>query len=162
VLTIFHNGEGESDTRVECFARLYRKNQSLDISGHNALSRYTSPGEWVIVHSSNELYLEECATPPSVERNREGWRCSAIQDVKIRSGPSFRAYPTGKVIRADEEFLVSEKVRGYGENVLWFRLKNDEGWVNSTENGDPVVHCHILDYSRKVVRQIIHRPQNVT
>jgi hypothetical protein len=152
--------------RVECFARLYRKNQSLgaDASGRDMMSRYSSiqsltlPGEWVMVHNSDELFLEECSTPPTVERNRECWRCSAIQNVQIRVGPSFRADITGKVICADQEFLVSEKVTA-GDKVTWYRLKNEEGWVHSiTETGDPVVHCHMMEFSRKVVRQIINRP----
>jgi hypothetical protein len=170
VITVFPKKNdliNESNANVECFARLYRKNQSLgaDLSGQNTMSRcasiqfLTSPGEWVAVHNADELFLEECSTPPSVERKRDGWRCSAIQNVLIRSGPSFNADTTGIVIRADDEFLVSEKVRASGDRIVWFRLKNDEGWVHSdTENGDAVVHCHIADYSQIMVRNIINRP----
>ena len=167
VLTIFHKASNDKlDSKVECFARLYRKNQCLKteapeetmISRCSSIQYLTSPGEWVMVHSSDELFLEECATPPSVERNREGWRCSAITDVRIRTGPSYQAGATSKVIRADEEFFVTEKVAPAGDRAVWFRLKNDEGWVHSiTESGDAAVHCHITDFSRKVVRNIINR-----
>ena len=167
VLTIFQKASNDkSDSKVECFARLYRKNQGFiaDASDETNISRYssiqylTSPGEWVMVHSSDELFLEECSTPPSVERNREGWRCSTITDVSIRTGPSYQADATGKVIRADEEFFVTEKVRSGDDDVIWFRLKNDEGWVHSsTEGGVETVHCHLTDFSRKMVRNIINK-----
>jgi hypothetical protein len=114
-----------------------------------------------MVHDSDELYLEECSAPPSVERNRECWRCSAIQNINVRLGPSFRADLTGKVILAHEEFYVSEKVTASGDQVTWFRLKNNDGWVHSiTESGDAAVHCHITEYSRKFVRQILNGPQH--
>lgn len=172
VLTVFHkeHENGGSEAKVECFARLYRKNQVLDVdpSVRNAESVYSSiqslavPGEWVAVHDSGALFLEECSTPPLVERNRDGWRCSAIHNIYIRSGPSFNAGRTTKVIRTDEEFLVSEKVSAAGDSVVWYRLKNDEGWVHSVaENGDAMVHCHLdisqSDFSRKLARNIINR-----
>ncbi|KAL3775513.1 hypothetical protein HJC23_000085 [Cyclotella cryptica] len=133
VLTIFNRQSDSTDTsRAECFARLYRMNQNL-----------------------------ECSAPPSVERNRECWRCSAIRNINIRLGPSFGADLTGKVILAHEEFYVTEKVTASGDQVTWFRLKNNEGWVHSiTESGDPVVHCHVTEYSRKFVRQILNGQQH--
>ncbi|KAL3793673.1 LOW QUALITY PROTEIN: hypothetical protein HJC23_010245 [Cyclotella cryptica] len=170
VLTIFNRQSDSTDTsRAECFARLYRMNQNLgaDAASKNMLSRYSSlqpltfPGEWVMVHDSDELFLEECSAPPSVERNRECWRCSAIRNINIRLGPSFGADLTGKVILAHEEFYVTEKVTASGDQVTWFRLKNNEGWVHSiTESGDPVVHCHVTEYSRKFVRQILNGQQH--
>jgi hypothetical protein len=168
VLTVFRKESGPTDRpKVECFAKLYRKNHGLnsDTTNQNMISQYTSlqsltsPGEWVMVHNADELFLEECAAPPLVERKRDGWRCSAIQNVHIRFGPSFDAGRTTKVIRADEQFLVIEKVMAAGDGVVWFRLKNGEGWVHSvSENGDAMVHCHITDYmSRKIVRNIVNR-----
>ena len=164
VLTIYNkSSKRKASAKIECYARLYRKNQSFNIDASNLdmMYRYSSiqyltfPGEWVLVYNSNELFLEEYSTPPVVERNREGWLCSAIRNVHIRSGPSFHADLVGKVICADEEFHITEKVTT--DDAVWLRLKSNEGWVHSISDGSAVVHCHITDYSRKMVNNIMNR-----
>ena len=182
IITIFDKAdvsEQKKDAvKAECFAKLYRKNRGFDESdsSQSLLNRYSSlqsltlPGEWVQIHGNGELYLEECSIAPTFERFREGWgyRANQKSGVKIRRGPSFRAGVTGKVICAGEDFLVTEKVIAYGDQVTWLRLRNGEGWVHDVEeSGEAVVQPHSLpnqtdnpdndaEYSQRMVRQILH------
>ena len=146
----------------ECFAKLYRKNRTANESNHsnNSYSLLSHLGEWVQVFGNGQLILEECSNAPSIERDRNGWRCTAVSTVQVRLGPSFQAGGTAISIRNGLEFFVVEKVACPGEHITWMRLKNGEGWVPSTsENGEELVHCYLQRNeanSQRMVRQILH------
>ena len=190
---------------TECFAKLYRRSHNSNIhqdgendnSGDNMssllLSRYSSlrslisPGEWVQVHGSTDddhnqqqaVFLEECSSAPSIERNRDGWRYVAIVGgggVQVRRGPSLRANTTGQFIFEGEEFLVSEKCGSDDQEaaaspICWLRLKDGRGWVcNAGADGKAVVveangvannNCNSnaaeQQHSQRMVRRILEK-----
>jgi len=167
VVTVFYKvgvvGGTSTATTAECFAKLYRRhNHHLSESNDSGqtsslLGRYSSlqslisPGEWVQVHDGNnngELFLEECSTPPRIERNRDGGfqytvirSSSAAGGLNIHCGPSLQANIVGQLIMCEgEEVLVSEKVTTTANNndgeqqesaPSWLRLKSGRGWVSS-------------------------------
>eukprot|EP00957_Ditylum_brightwellii_P094572 7203031-Ditylum_brightwellii.AAC.1 len=119
----------------ESFAKLFRRKHNSgpkDQTSFPSLTNLTAPGEWVQVHCNARLYLEECMTPPSIERHHQGWRYNAISasGAKVRKGPSFSAGTTEKVLQAGESVLINERVTAHGEGVTWLRLKNGQGWVH--------------------------------
>ena len=154
VLTVFYM-EGRA-RYSESFARLYRKfnvkrqqkaENDLKVSGildeanrHTSLEELSAPGEWVPVHVRGNLFLEECAAVPSVERHRAGWRYNAVLEsgVEVRRGPSFLADKTNVILRAGQSVLVIERVMAHADQVTWLRLK-EGGWVNDTEEDGRVV-----------------------
>jgi len=128
------------------------------------LNRYLSlqlyPGEeWVQVFGNDQLILEECANAPSIERDRNGWRCTAVNEVQVRIGPSFQAGGMALSIYNGQEFFVVEKVTCQGEPITWMRLKNG-GWVpNAFSSGEEIVHCFLQPNelnSQRMVRQILN------
>ena len=151
---------------TDCFAKLYRKNRAMNDSNQPLLNRYLSlqsyhaGGEWVQVFGNEQLILEECSSAPLIERDRNGWRCTALNEVQVRLGPSFQAGGTALSIHNGQEFYVVEKVTCQGESITWMRLKNGEGWVPSVrENGEQVVHCYLQKNelnSQRMVRQILN------
>ncbi len=177
VLTVFGKKSRAGGTQVDCFAKLYRRQRSLDIDSSSqslmerfsSLQKVTFPGEWVQVHCNGQLYLEECSNPPSIDRHRDGWRYSAVKTIHVRIGPSFRAAVTDNILSPGDVFSVNEKVVAFSDDKVWLRLKSGEGWVCDTnEDDEVVVHYHSIvcdganlptnnaDYSQKVVRQILN------
>ncbi len=164
IITFFDKQRGRSFPSKECYAKLYRKNRATNDSNQPLLNRYLSlqsyPGEWVQVFGNGQLILEECADAPSIERDRNGWRCTAVNEVQVRAGPSFQAGGTALSIHNGQEFFVVEKVACHGEQITWMRLKNGEGWVSTMrESGEEVVHCYLQPNelnSQRMVRQILN------
>ena len=164
IITFFDKQHGRSFPAKECFAKLYRKNRSTNDSNQPLLNRYMSlqsyPGEWVQVFGNGQLILEECADAPSIERDRNGWRCTAVNTVQVRGGPSFQAGGTALSIHNGQEFFVVEKVTCPGEQITWMRLKSGEGWVPTMrESGEEAVHCYLQPSelnSQRMVRQILN------
>ncbi|KAL7441554.1 hypothetical protein ACHAXM_008124 [Skeletonema potamos] len=164
VVTFFDKQRERSFPVKECYAKLYRQNRATNDSNQPLLNRYLSlqsyPGEWVQVFGNGQLILEECSDAPSIERDRNGWRCTAVNEVQVRAGPSFQAGGTAFSIRNGQEFIVVEKVACHGEQITWMRLKNHEGWVPTMrESGEEVVHCYLQPNelnSQRMVRQILN------
>lgn len=164
IITFFDKQRGRSFPAKECFAKLYRKNRATNDSNQPLLNRHLSlqsyPGEWVQVFGIGQLILEECADTPSIERDRNGWRCTAVSEVQVRLGPSFQAGGTVLSIHNGQEFFVVERVACQGEQITWMRLKSGEGWVPTTrESGEEVVHCYLQPSelnSQRMVRQILN------
>jgi len=164
IITFFDKQRGRSFPAKESFAKLYRKNRATNDSNQPLLSRYLSlqtyPGEWVQVFGNGQLILEECSDAPSIERDRNGWRCTAVNTVQVRGGPSFQAGGSALSIRNGQEFFVVEKVTCPGEQITWMRLKSGEGWVPTMrESGEEAVHCYLQPNelnSQRMVRQILN------
>lgn len=158
--------DDEDGPAVDCFAKLYRKSRVTNDSNQPLLNRYLSlqsyhaGGEWVQVFGNGQLLLEECSSAPSIERDRNGWRCTAVNEVQVRLGPSFHAGGTALSIHNGQEFYVVEKVTCHGEPITWMRLKDGEGWVPTMrESGEEVVHCYLQPNelnSQRMVRQILN------
>merc|ERR1712238_473293 len=92
------------------------------------------PGEWLQVYISSggndnngQLFLEECSTPPSIERNPDGFCYTMVCNgstvasvatavereacLNVHRGPSLQAIIVGKLIMCiGEKISVSEKV----------------------------------------------------
>jgi hypothetical protein len=182
VITVFRKpkpNECASVTATECFAKLYRRSNHINginssqtlLTKFSLLRSFTSPGEWVQVHGHGELFLEECSTAPTIERNRVGWQYTVIRgydsDLHVRSGPSLNAKILGKLQCKGTVFLVTEKVTANGDQSDWLRLKNG-GWFYSVGcDGKAVVqavstpcvgpNCNNDTHSQRMVRQILDK-----
>jgi hypothetical protein len=140
----------EHGKSVECYAKLYR-NKHVRLHERNdefcLLPSLTARAEWVQVHSDEELYLEECAIDPRIERHKQGWRYNVVPDagIPIRKGPSFAAAKSGTLLFGGESVVINERVIPAGETMTWLRLKDGQGWVHDvTETGDQIMIPHSL------------------
>ena len=140
---------------MESYARLYRKSNVERAKQHDEsqkmkgrfsentypfLSELTTPGEWVAIHAHGNLYLEQCATVPTIERHRAGWRYNVVQnEAHVRLGPSFLASKSNKILKSGESVLVVERVTAHGDQVTWLRLKDGQGWCHDTEEDGRVI-----------------------
>jgi len=89
VLTIF----SDTGEPVQCFAKLYRNRHVRMQAGNDEfrhLASLTTQAEWVQVYFEDELFLEECAAEPRIERHKQGWRYNVVPDdgVAVRKGVS--------------------------------------------------------------------------
>lgn len=152
VVTIF-SGEGKP---VESFAKLYR-NRHVRLNEANrefrTLFSMTAPGEWVEIYGGNELFLEECAAEPRIERHREGWRYNVLPDigVEIRKGPSFAAAKSGTTLLGGESVVINERVCPAGQKMTWLRIKDGDGWVHDIDEstGQQIMLAHALRHRTK-------------
>jgi hypothetical protein len=181
VMTVFCKSKPNqfaSARGTECFAKLYRRSNHIGIeSSQTSMARFSllrpfiTPGEWVQVHGHGELFLEECSTAPTIERNRDGWQYTVIggkdEDLHIRSGPSLNAKILGKLKGKETVFLVTEKVTANGDQSDWLRLKSG-GWLSSVGcDGKAVVQAVSMPsigphgsnniHSQRIVRQILDK-----
>jgi hypothetical protein len=149
IMTVFRRG-----APYESFAKLYRNRHTRLHTGHGEVRQLTSltvQSEWVHVFGNDELYLEECATEPRIERHRQGWRYNVVLDtrVSVRIGPSFAAETNGMVLLGGESVLINERVTGPGETITWLRLKDGQGWVHNVgRNGESLMIPHSLKHRR--------------
>jgi len=145
----------------ECYAKLYR-NRHVRLRESNESFRplydLTMEAEWVQVHSDKELFLEECALEPRIERHKQGWRYSVVSEkgVVVRRGPSFASERTDMTIFGGESVVVNERVAPAGEKINWLRLKDGKGWVHDvSDDGRQVMIPHSLRHQSGVM----DRPQ---
>jgi hypothetical protein len=136
---------GATSSPAECYCKLYRNRhvQLLQQQGSHeipTLEAYTSPAEWVQVYRGDELFLEECAQEPRIERHTTGgWKYQVLRQVSVRKGPSFASESLG-VLEAGDSVAVNERVAppaGVRDDrdssaLLWLRLKDGQGWVHDT------------------------------
>ena len=127
-----------------------------------------TPGEWVHVHCNGNLYLEECVNPPTIRREREGWRYEVVHEsgVEIRKGPSHFAKSTGSTLQCNASILVNEEVTADGENVTWLRLKDGRGFINNIGDNDNLLVKKKLDrkngnaeVSYKLISRLFNPPE---
>jgi hypothetical protein len=149
VVTFFrHNAPSE------CFAKLYRNRHVRLHTEHGEvrpLGSLTVQAEWVQVFGDEELYLEECATEPRIERHRQGWRYNVVLDarIQVRKGPSFEAETNGVVLLGGESVLVNERVTGPDDLITWLRLKDGQGWVHNVgREGEALMIPHSLRHRK--------------
>jgi hypothetical protein len=155
-MTVFSDG----GTPVECYAKLYRNRHvqlhQLDEEFRH-LATLTCQSEWVQIYSDEELYLEECAVEPRIERHKQGWRYNVVPDsgVAVRRGPSFASEKTGTILFGGESVVINERVTPAGDKITWLRLKDGHGWVyDATDTGELVMIAHSLRH-----RSLLSRPQ---
>lgn len=146
IMTVF-NDEGDP---TECFAKLYRNRHVRLYSAHEAfrqLPSLTTQAEWVQVFGRDELYLEECAVDPRIERHKQGWRYNVIPDsgVAIRRGPSFAAETSGIVLLGGESVMINERVSLAGSKMAWLRVLDGRGWIHDiADDGTEIMRAHSL------------------
>jgi hypothetical protein len=134
----------------ECYAKLYRNRHIRLYPGHGEirpLSSLTVQAEWVQVFGSQELFLEECAVEPRIERHKQGWRYNVVLDVRVqvRKGPSFDAESNGVVLLGGESVLINERVTGPDDTISWLRLKDGQGWAHTVNaDGEALMIPHSL------------------
>ncbi len=134
----------------ECYAKLYRNRHVRLYAGHGEirpLSSLTVQAEWVQVFGQQELFLEECALEPRIERHQQGWRYNVVLDarVQVRKGPSFDAESNGVMLLGGESVLINERVTGPDDTVTWLRLRDGQGWVyNIDSDGETLMIPHSL------------------
>jgi hypothetical protein len=164
---------------AECYCKLYR-NRHVQLLQQQAtlefpsLEAYTAPAEWVRVYHGEELFLEECAQEPQIERHKTGgWKYHVVQQVSVRKGPSFASQSVG-MLDPGESVAVNERVAPPGSDrddsgsatLLWLRLKDDQGWVHNTspDTGEAVLVPQSLrqhnDKSKRVVGKKADVPYN--
>ena len=148
-------GGGGDSTVAECYCKLYRNRHAAlhqrTSSEHRPLEAYTAPAEWVQVYDGGELFLEECAREPRIERHPQGgWKYRATRQVSVRRGPSFAAETVG-LLEEGDTVLVLERVAPPGDPLLWLRLKDGAGWVHDT--------CHETKESLLVPHSHRHKPK---
>jgi hypothetical protein len=142
---------------IECFAKLYRNRHVRLHTGEGevrSLVSLTAQAEWVQVFGDGELYLEECATEPRIERHRQGWRYNVVLDarVSVRQGPSFDSETVGVVLLGGESVLINERVTGPDDSITWLRLKDGQGWVhNYGQKGESLMIPHSLRHRVKTI-----------
>lgn len=142
---------------IECFAKLYRNRHVRLQSGDEevrSLASLTVQAEWVQVFGDGELYLEECAAEPRIERHRQGWRYNVVLDarVSVRKGPSFASETVGVVLLGGESVLVNERVTGPDDSITWLRLMDGQGWVqNYGQKGESLMIPHSLRHRNKTI-----------
>jgi len=152
----------------ESFAKLYRNRHAellrYDNKEHRLLASLTSTAEWVQIHSADQtVYLEECVSPPHIQRHKKGWRYNAVADagVEVRKGPSFDSEVTGLVLLGGESVMVNERVTGPSERITWLRLSDSQGWVHDTgQDGDVTMIAHSLEHRKVGLLSQTCRPQN--
>lgn len=138
----------------ECYAKLYRNRHIRLYAGHGEirpLSSLTVQAEWVQVFGSQELFLEECAMEPRIERHKQGWRYNVVLDarVQVRKGPSFEAESNGVVLLGGESVLINERVIGPDDTITWLRLRDGQGWVHNVNiAGETLLIPHSLRHRK--------------
>ncbi len=159
----------------ESFAKLYRNKNSKEQTNDKKkeifapLTSYTEPGEWVHVHCNGNLYLEECVNPPTIRRERDGWRYEVVHQsgVEIRKGPSHLSKSTGSTLQYYASVLVNEEVTADGETVSWLRLKDGRGFINNIGDNNEVLvkkktETRInknIDGSYKLISRLFNPPE---
>jgi hypothetical protein len=167
-------GDGSSGAVAECYCKLFR-NRHANLLSHQQsafdylpLEAYTTPAEWVQVYHGEELFLEECAHEPHIERHKSGgWKYEVLREVCVRKGPSFASESTGTLAPGDS-ITVNERVApptGSAHDDLvahrslhWLRLKDGQGWVHDTcqETGDALLVPHSLrHHNNKPKKKIV-------
>ena len=160
IMTTF-SSSGEPE---ECFAKLYRNRHARLHQGHEeyrSLQSLTVQAEWVQVFSNNELFLEECAAEPRIERHQQGWRYSVAQadGIPVRRGPSFASETTSFKLTADETVMINERVRPAGEKITWLRLKDRDGWLyDCDEHGVEVMA--LRSFGQRARSAVASRPSS--
>ncbi|GKY95510.1 hypothetical protein MPSEU_000512700 [Mayamaea pseudoterrestris] len=146
VMTIFN----EAGDPVECFAKLYRNRHvrlHKPVQRFRSLASLTVQAEWVNVFDEQELFLEECATEPRIERHKQGWRYTVLSSngIAVRRGPRIAAAKTNVVLLQSETVAITERVRPAGERTSWLRLKDGRGWVQDvSDSGEQIMAPHTL------------------
>jgi len=143
------------DVVYESFAKLYR-NRHVRLQpgedGVRTLPSLTLQSEWVQISCSETTQLVECLVEPRIERqHRQGWRYNVVLDakIKVRSGPSFEADANQIILSGGETVLVNERVLVPGENVIWLRLRDGQGWVHNVGlDGEVLMIPHTLKHRR--------------
>jgi hypothetical protein len=159
IMTVFSD-EGKP---IECFAKLYRNRHVRLHTEHDEfrqLPSLTTQAEWVQVFGRDELYLDECAADPRIERHKQGWRYNVVPDigVAVRRGPSLAAEKIGIELLGGESVLINERVFPAGENMSWLRVKDGRGWIHDTaDDGTEIMRAHSLRHRGK--GSVIGRPQ---
>ena len=138
----------------ESFAKLYRNRHvrlrdltNEEEEGYRSLTILAMQAEWVQVFSDSELYLEECATEPRIERHKQGWRYNVVPDdgIAVRKGPSFAAEKTGIILFGGESVVVTERVTPSGDKITWLRMKDGQGWIHDVDGeGNTIMIAHSL------------------
>ena len=146
VVTFFSEGAPS-----ECYAKLYRNRHIRLYGGHGEIRPLTSltvQAEWVQVFGQEDVFLEECATEPRIERHRQGWRYNVVLDarVQVRKGPSFESETNGVVLLGGESILVNERVTGPDDNIAWLRLKDGQGWVHTGDEAGTLMIPHSIQH----------------
>ncbi|GFH49890.1 hypothetical protein CTEN210_06366 [Chaetoceros tenuissimus] len=142
ILTIHGHADIDEEVNIdhpsESFAKLFRNRLDTDYNEDNfgRLESLTTRGEWVHVHCNGCLYLEECVTPPCIERNNDGWKYEVTTEcgVQITRGPSFSSSESIELLQKNAIVLISEKVKAHDEKVTWLRLKDGRGWIHSSSS----------------------------
>jgi hypothetical protein len=159
IITVF----GESGEPTECFAKLFRNRHArLQRSEEEfrSFQSLTVQSEWVHVYDEKELFLEECAVEPRIERHKQGWRYTVAPEVKvaIRRGPSFAAGKTGAVLFAGDTVATTERVRPSGDKITWLRMKDGSGWIHDfSDQGEELLIAHSLRQKVQVVGGAPHK-----
>ena len=149
---------------MECFAKLFRNRHARLHTGHGEirpLSSMTVQAEWVQVFGEGELFLEECAREPRIERHRQGWRYNVVLDcrVTVRKGPSFEAETEGVVLLGGESVLINERVTGPNDTITWLRLRDGQGWVHNVgRDGETLMIPHSLRHRKTEFGEPPYKP----
>lgn len=153
IMTVF----SDTGRPVESYAKLYRNRHVQLHNGHEEhrqLQSLTAQSEWVQIYNEKELFLEECASPPRIERHKQGWRYNVIPDdgLPIRKGPSFASETTGTRLFGGETVLINERVAPAGDKITWLRMKDGEGWLHDVDDtGIQVVIPHSLRHRARTI-----------
>jgi hypothetical protein len=156
ILTVF----SQAGDPIECFAKLYRNRHVRWHTGHDSfrqLPSLTTQAEWVQVFGPEDLFLDECAAEPRIERHAQGWRYNVVPDagVAVRKGPSFAAETTRTVLLGGESVVVTERVSPAGDETVWLRLKDVPGWVHDVnEVGEQVMLAHSLRHRSRTSARV--------
>lgn len=156
ILTVF----SQAGDPIECFAKLYRNRHVRWHTGHDSfrqLPSLTTQAEWVQVFGPEDLFLDECAAEPRIERHAQGWRYNVVPDagVAVRKGPSFAAETTRIVLLGGESVVVTERVSPAGDETVWLRLKDVPGWVHDVnEVGEQVMLAHSLRHRSRTSARV--------
>ena len=154
IVTVF----SDAGTPVESFAKLYRnRHVRLHIGSDDfrSLASLTTQAEWVQVYSEDELFLEECATEPRIERHKQGWRYNVVPEdgVAVRKGPSFAAEKTGIILFGGESVVINERVTPAGDKITWLRMKDGQGWIHDVDDeGNDTMIAHSLRHRAQTTR----------
>lgn len=154
IITVF------SDKRepIESFVKLYRNRHVRLHHSHEDirfLTSLTTQAEWVQVYSEDELFLEECAAEPRIERHKQGWRYNVVPEdgVAVRKGPSFASEKTGILLFGGESVVVNERVTPAGDKITWLRMKDGQGWIHNVDDaGEHIMIAHSLRHRAQTTR----------
>ena len=146
IMTVF----SDAGQPVESYAKLYRHRHVI-LNEQNRdfihLPSLTAKAEWVQIYSDSELFLQECAIEPRIERHKLGWRYNVVPDsgVSVRRGPSFASEKTGVNLFGGENVVINERVTPAGDKITWLRLKDGQGWVHDVSDlGEQIMIPHSL------------------